>query len=105
FVQPAAVEAHKIMEGPRRGGERVLQKRRVSGGQRSRLLWLLVQFIQENGKNEAAGIVMRGVAQGKILHGIRRVLEYAGGVGHAQKVVQLQLRQFARLQVERFGRK
>ena len=100
-LQPAAVEAQEVAEPPRAGIEGVLQERRVGRGQRPHALRLLPQLFQQHGEHEGAGVVVGAVALGEVRHGEDGVLEDAGRVGHPREVVELQLRQLARLLVER----
>ena len=105
FIEPAAVEAQVVVEAPGLGIERVMQERRVSGGQRPHALRLFLHLVQQHGENEGARVVVRAVAFGEIRHGEQGVLEEAGRVGHPRQMVQLQLRQLARLLIQGLGGK
>ena len=62
----------------------------------------MAQFLQQQRQHQRARVVIRAIAFREIRHREARVLENAGRIAHAEQVIQLQLRQLARLLVERF---
>ena len=100
-VQPAAVEAHEIVEAPARPVEGVVEERRVGGGAGAKGRGIVAQLLQHHRQNQGAGVVVRAIALGEIRHREAGVLKDAGRIAHAIQVVELQVRQLLWLFIQR----
>ena len=88
-IEPAPVKAHVIVKALRVCVERMLEKSGARGRERSCLLGLLSQFIEQDRQNKGARIVVGTITLGEIWNSENRVLENACRVSHPRKVIQL----------------
>ena len=66
----------------------MLQKGGIGGAQRAHFLRGFVQFLEKDGKQKGAGVVVGAVAVLIPWHGETRVLQHAGSVGHADQMIE-----------------
>ncbi len=88
LLQPAAVERQEVAEPLRLGVERRLKERGVPRREPVDLALALAQFLEQNGQQERAGVVVGAVALREVRDRVRGVLEHPGRVGHPRQVVE-----------------
>ena len=94
-----ALMTHEIAEATSFLIESVPQKREVDARQTLELLLrdLTRRFLQQQGEDEGARVVVRAVAFVEIRHVEDRVLKNAGVIAHPKQVIELQRRQLDRV--------
>ena len=105
FIKPAAIKTEVVVEAPGFDVERVVQKSSVRRREGPGPLRFLFEFVQQHRENKRAGVVIRAITLRKVRNGENGMLKKAGRVGHAGKMVQAQVRQFAGLLIERLDGK
>ena len=91
--EPAAVVAHEVAKASGGRIERVGEKRDTRGGELVEGGGCFAVLFPEQGEEEGAGVVVGAVAVGEVGHGEQGVLQHAGGVTHAQDVIEFELGQ------------